>query len=160
MGLTMSRSLAQASTILAPAGVDVADNTLRQLAQGMPENTRVENVAGIGRDHIEDFKLWLAERPGNGGPPALNKQSQRPRMIRMFFERIIDWEWSDAPARNPIIGRDIPPRPEPLPKFLDDRDAARLMAAARASADPLDHLVVELLARTPLRSGELCDLEA
>jgi integrase len=161
MALTMRRYLAQASTILAPASVDVADNALRQLAQWMLENTSVGNVAGIGRDHIEDFKPWLAEQPGNGaGRLSLNTQRQRLRTIRMFFERIIDWEWSDAPARNPITGRDIPPRPEPLPKFLDDRDAAKLMAAARASTDPLDHLVVELLARTGLRSGELCDLEA
>jgi site-specific recombinase XerD len=81
-------------------------------------------------------------------------------MLRMFFERIIEWDWVDAPARNPIIGRDIPPRPEPLPKFLDDRDAAKLMAAARSAADPRDRLVVELLARTGMRAGELADLEA
>jgi len=45
-------------------------------------------------------------------------------------------------------------------KFLDDRDAARLMAAARASADPRDRLVVELLARTGMRAGELAGLDA
>lgn len=77
-----------------------------------------------------------------------------------FFERIIEWDWPDSPPRNPVIGGDIPPRPEPLPKFLDDRDAARLMAAARASADPRDRLVVEVLARTGMRAGELADLEA
>jgi hypothetical protein len=36
----------------------------------------------------------------------------------------------------PVPGRGD--KPEPLPKFLDDRDAARLMAATRASADPRD----------------------
>ena len=51
-----------------------------------------------------------------------------------------------------MIAWDIPKKPEPLPKFLDDRDAARLMTAARASADPRDRLVVELLARTGLFS--------
>ena len=81
-------------------------------------------------------------------------------MLRIFFERIIEWDWPDAPRRNPILGGDIPPRPEPLPKFLDDRDAARLMAAARAATDPRDRLVVEMLARTGLRAGELCDLDA
>jgi hypothetical protein len=34
------------------------------------------------------------------------------------------------------------------------------MAAARASADPRDRLVVELLARTGMRAGELADLDA
>ena len=91
---------------------------------------------------------------------AKNTQRQRLRTLRMFFERIIEWDWSDAPARNPVIGGDIPPRPEPLPKFLDDRDAAKVMAAAHAAADPRDRLVVELLARTGMRAGELCDLDA
>jgi site-specific recombinase XerD len=85
---------------------------------------------------------------------------QRLRTIRQFFERIIEWDWSDAPPRNPVIAGDIPKKPEPLPKFLDDRDAARLMVAARASTDPRDRLVVELLARTGMRAGELADLDA
>ena len=34
------------------------------------------------------------------------------------------------------------------------------MAAARASTDPRDRLVVELLARTGMRAGELADLDA
>ena len=29
------------------------------------------------------------------------------------------------PARNPVLGGDIPEKPEPLPKFHDDRDTAR-----------------------------------
>ena len=65
-----------------------------------------------------------------------------------------------CPPRNPVIAGDIPKKPEPLPKFLDDRDAARLMTAARASADPRDRLVTELLARTGMRAGELADLDA
>jgi integrase len=44
--------------------------------------------------------------------------------------------------------------------MLADRDAARLMAAARASTEPRDRLVVELLARTRMRAGELADLDA
>jgi len=158
MASTMSRYLQQAATFLAPASVIVADNTLRQLAFWLIDNTEIDNVAGIGRTEIEGFKLWLAQRRGRG--LSQNTQRQRLRMLRMFFERIIEWDWADAPVRNPIIGRDIPPRPEPLPKFLDDRDAAKLMAAARAADDPRDRLVVELLARTGLRSGELCDLDA
>jgi hypothetical protein len=59
-----------------------------------------------------------------------------------------------------VINGDIPKKPDPLPKFLDDRDAARFMTAARASRDPRDRLVVELLARTGMRVGELVGLEA
>ena len=157
----MARYLAQAATFLAPASVEAADNTLRQLARWLVADTDVSAVAEISRDDIEDFKVWLAEQPGNKGTRlSANTRGQRLRMLRMFFERIIEWDWPDAPARNPIIGGDIPTRPEPLPRFLDDRDAARLMAAARAATDPRDRLVVELLARTGLRAGELCELAA
>src|SRR5262249_5318273 len=31
--------------------------------------------------------------------------------------RIIEWDWPDAPPRNPVIAGDIPEKPEPLPKF-------------------------------------------
>lgn len=162
MASTMARYLTQAATFLAPLSVEVADNTLRQLARFLHANTAIVAVADIHRDDIEAFKVWLASQPGNRPATTLsfNTQRQRLGMLRVFFERIIEWEWDDAPRRNPVIGRDLPPRPDPLPKFLDDRDAAKLMAAARASNDPRDRLIVELLARTGMRASEVCDLAA
>ena len=53
---------------------------------------------------------------------------------RQFLERIIKWDWPDAPGPQPGDRRGHPKKPEPMPKFPDD--AARLMAPARASADP------------------------
>ena len=46
---------------------------------------------------------------------------------------------------------------EPLPKFLDDEQAAKFMAAA-VRLDPQRRLVVEMLARTGLRVTEFCAL--
>jgi site-specific recombinase XerD len=156
---TMARYLAQAGTFLAPASVDSASIGMRQLCRWLLADTDIRSVAGINRNAVEDYKVWLADQPGTGGRRlSANTQRQRLRMLRVFFERIIEWEWNDAPARNPIIGRDIPPRPEPLPKFLDDRDAAKLMAAANASTDPRDRLIMEILARTGMRASEVCDL--
>ncbi len=159
LAATMRRYLAQAATFLAPLSVDVADNTLRQFTRWVLACTDIRAVAEVGRDDIEDYKVWLADRPGlHGARLSKNTQRQRLHMLRMFFVRIIEWDWPDAPGRNPVIGGDIPARPEPLPKFLDDRAAARFMAAARATPDPRDRLVVELLARTGMRASELCDL--
>jgi site-specific recombinase XerD len=159
---TMGRYLDQIATFLAPTSVDTADNALRQFAGWLLAHTEARVVANVGRAHVEDFKVWLAAQPGHkpGSRLSANTQRQRLRTLRAFFERIIEWDWQDAPMRNPVIGGDLPPRPEPLPKFLDDRDAAKIMAAARAAADPRDRLVVELLARTGLRASELCGLEA
>jgi site-specific recombinase XerD len=157
----MRRYLRQLGTFLALRSVDAADSALRQLARWMVTEAGLTAVGDIGRDDIEDYKVWLAAQP-RGGSQTITAETHRQRMrtVRQFFERIIEWDWPDAPPRNPVIAWDIPKKPEPLPKFLDDRDAAKLMAAARASADPRDRLVVELLARTGMRAGELADLDA
>ena len=63
----MRRYLHQLSTFLGPRSVDVADNALRQLARFALANTGIENVAEFRRDDIEDFKVWLAGRPGMKG---------------------------------------------------------------------------------------------
>ena len=160
LAATMGRYLTQVAAFLAPRSVEVAGAALRQLSRWILTSTGIEAVAQIRRDDIEDYKVWLARQHGTTGSLSANTHRQRLRTLRAFFERIIEWDWPDAPPRNPVLGGDIPKKPEPLPKFLDDRDAARLMAAARASSDPRDRLVVELLARTGMRAGELADLAA
>jgi site-specific recombinase XerD len=158
---TMRRYLVQLTTFLAPRSVDVADNTLRQFARWLTTCTDVTVVADVNRTNVEDYKVWLAAQPGsNGLTLAKNTQRHRLRTIRSFLERLIEWDWPDAPGRNPILHGDIPPRTDPLPKFLNDQDAAKLMAAARAHRLPRYRLVVEMLARTGLRASELCNLAA
>jgi site-specific recombinase XerD len=158
---TIERYLQRLRVFLAPASVAAAENALRQLARWMITDAGLDAIVSVRRDDIEDYKVWLATQPrAGGGTITAETHRQRMRTVRQFFERIIEWDWPDAPARNPVIAGDIPKKPEPLPKFLNDRDAARLMAAARASSDPRDRLVVELLARTGMRAGELAGLEA
>jgi site-specific recombinase XerD len=157
---TMRRYLVQLTTFLAPKSVEVADTTLRQLAHWVTTATDITVVADIERRHIEDYKVWLATQPGKHGQMAKNTQRHRLRMIKIFLERLIEWDWPDAPGRNPILHGDIPPRTEPLPKFLTDQQAAQFMAAARAHHLPRYRLVAQVLARTGLRAGELCDLAA
>ncbi len=158
---TIDRYLVQLSTVLAPMSVEVADQTLRQLVRWLVAATDVTAIADISRSHLEDYKVWLATQPGMKGETlAKNTQRHRLRMIRIFFERIIEWDWDDAPRRNPLFHGDIAPRTDPLPRFLNDQDAARLMEAARSHRLPRYRLVVEMLARTGMRAGELCDLDA
>ncbi len=158
--LTMRRYLAQLDTFLAPRSVDVADQTLRQFTRWLAAND-VTIVSGITRRNIEDYKVHLAAQPGIHGQ-SMAKSSQRHRlgMIRSFFERLIEWDWSEAPRRNPIFHGDLPGRTDSLPKFLDDQTAAKLMAAARKHRIPRYRLVIEMLARTGLRASELCELDA
>jgi site-specific recombinase XerD len=79
--------------------------------------------------------------------------------LKMFFIRIIEWEWDDAPPRVPIFFGDIPKRDESLPRFLDDGDAAKFMRSLKEEPVLIRRLGVEILARTGMRVGELCELE-
>ena len=111
LAATMRRYLGQLGTFLAPASVAAADSVLRQFARWLLATTSVTAVASISRDDIEDFKVHLAARPGHGtGRLSASTCRQRLQTLRMFFERIIEWDWPDAPPRNPVIGGDIPPR--------------------------------------------------
>src|SRR6266851_6659876 len=103
-----------------------------------------------------------------GWPPCPGRTARRsrPRRTGSGYEPCASSSSGSSsgtgPTRRPAT-RSSPGtsrKPEPLPKFLDDRDAAKLMAAARASADPRDRLVIELLARTGMRAGELAGLDA
>jgi hypothetical protein len=57
-----------------------------------------------------------------------------------------------------MFAGDIPRRDEPLPRFIDDAAAAKLLRAAREHPDPFTRRAVEFLARTGLRKGEFLDL--
>jgi hypothetical protein len=46
-------------------------------------------------------KVWLTAQPGQTVPRlSVNTRRQRLGMLRAFFERIIEWDWPDAPARG------------------------------------------------------------
>ena len=49
----------------------------------------------------------------------------------------------------------MPKADEPLPRFLDDPTAAKFMAAVAVEPNRRRRLIVELLARTGMRVGEL-----
>ena len=157
---TMRRYLAQLALSLRPGSVALIDTSLRHLAQYITEHHQVGSAADIGRSHIEGFKAWLAARSGYRGHRAPTKTTIGMRIshLRGFFERIIEWGYLDAPARNPVFAGDMPIRDRPLPRFLDDADAAALLAAARALPDLFDRVCVEVLARTGLRKGEFLGL--
>jgi integrase len=161
LAVTAWAYLDQMALSMRPATIDVADNTLRGFARFLiAEHPEVTGFVDVRRVHVEAFKLFFARRgTAAGSPPARNTIRQRLGMLRSFFDRIIEWDWPDAPPRTPIFAVDVPIADDPLPRFLDDAQAARLAAAA-AEAEPFDRLIIELLSRTGMRAGELCTLAA
>jgi site-specific recombinase XerD len=158
----MRRYLQQLTAILRPGSVGGADQALRSLAAFLAEQApEVRFVADIRRHHIEDYRTWLAARPGyRTARLTPGTLAHRLGTLRMFFVRISDWDWPEAPVRVPIIPADLPRQDHPLPKALDDPAAAKLLRAAQADPRMLTRVVVEVLLRTGLRVGEFTALQA
>ena len=162
IAVPMRRYLQQLEAILRPGSVSNADQALRSLAAFLTEQApEVRFVADIRRHHIEDYRSWLSARPGQR-TTRLTPASLAHRLgtLRMFFVRISDWDWPEAPPRVPIIPADLPRQDHPLPKALDDPAAAKLLRAAQADPRMLTRVVVEVLLRTGLRVGEFTALQA
>lgn len=160
---TMRRYIAQQTVTLAPSTILAMNQTLVRFGLWViAHDPTVRGASDIGRPHVEAFKLKCITDVhfATGKPLATNTIRQRLRLLKVFFDRIIDWEFDDAPRRNPIIHGDVPPRPEPLPKFLDDEQMTAFMHHVETEPDPLRKLCVLLLARTGMRVGELCNLTA
>ena len=160
---TMQRYLAQIALSLRPASVRAADRILRQFAGFVTaEFPVVGRLVDVEREHVEAFKRHLGTRLSqNQTGRTLSPTTIRIVLgtLRTFFERVSEWDYPDAPTRVLIFNGDLPTPDDPLPKFLSDPDAAKLMRAA-GDADPVRRLVVEMLARTGLRVGEFCELGA
>jgi integrase len=157
---TMTRYLQQIGLSVRPGTSRRHEAITREFAQFVLErDSAVTGAADIVRRHVEDYKTWLGERPAaRGGTLHRHTISERLGVVRSFFERIIEWGWQDAPSRVPVFSGDFPIRDEPLPRFLDDPAAAKLLRAARSDEDPFVRLAVEFLARTGMRKGEFLNL--
>jgi site-specific recombinase XerD len=161
MARTMASYLDQLEVSARPGTVAATELALRFFAHRVTEaDPSCVSVSGIGRPHIEDYKLWLKARRGRTGKPlATMTIRHRLSSVRTFFERIMEWDYDDAPARLFIYMSDFPALDEPLPRFLDDPTAAKFMATLAQDPNLRRRLMVELLARTGMRVGELAGLE-
>ena len=110
MVLTMLDYLDQIMVSQRPATVRSVNTDLRTFARFViVHDPAVRCVAAVGRKHIEAFKVWQNRQPGIKTAtvkPATFRR--RIGMLRMFFIRIIEWGWDDAPARVPIFFGDVP----------------------------------------------------
>jgi integrase len=152
--------LEQLALSFRPATVERHEIYLRDFVRFLGDHDPAVNQAReVHRVHIEAYKLAVAARTGPAGRP-LHRSSLRGRLstIRAFLEHLIEADHPDAPPRVPIFAGDFPVKDQPLPRFLDDGAAAKLLQAARNHPDRFVRIVVEFLARTGLRKSELLGL--
>ena len=165
MATTMNRYLEQRETVVTKSTIKRDSRTLRDFGVFMAKtDPSVTSIAQVRRHHIEAFKTHLVERPlvrtGRGHGTRLAKQTIQYYLsaLAVFFDSLTEWEFEDRPVGRLLFPGDYPRLDKPLPRFLDDPTAAKLLAAARADEDPFVRLAIELLARTGMRRGELLRL--
>lgn len=162
-----ARYLARRRVTLRPATVKADAVALRAFFRWLTGHH--PEVAELGqldrRRHIEVYLRWVCEEAGpglKGGPGSRWTVGTRRGILnrlRTFFRLLTLWDWPEAPTRPLILPGDLPRLPDPLPKAFDDVEAARMVQEARSSADPLERLIIELLAACGLRAGEARDLK-
>lgn len=159
---TMRRYLQQIGCVLRPGSVGGADLALRSFAGFLVETTTgVTSISHVTRGHVEDFKPCLARRPGqNKARLTTATLAHRLGTLRMFFIRIDEWGWEQAPAQVPMFRGDLPRQGHPLPKGLDDASAAKLLRAVHNDKRLLVRVTVEVLLRTGLRVSEFTSLSS
>jgi integrase len=145
---------------LRPATMVRVEAVLREFAGWLTTHApEIAAVVDLRRAHIESYKRHLAARPSVRGARLSNiGLAEHLGTLRVCLERLSEWNGDDAPTRVLMFAGDIPCRDEPLPRFIDDAAAAKLLRAAREHPDPFTRLAVEFLARTGLRKGEFLDL--
>jgi site-specific recombinase XerD len=159
---TMRAYLQQIAAVLRPGSVGGADLALRSFTAYLTaEHPDLQRIRDVGRPQIEGFKTWVAERPGqNKARVTPATIAHRLGTLRVFFLRIEEWGWDEAPPRVPMFLGDVPRQHHALPKALDDPTAAKLLRAAQADRRMLVAVTVEFLLRTGLRVGEYTALTA
>jgi integrase len=160
LAATLLGYIEQMRLSLRPSTVAGLEGALRGFAGWLAaEAPEVTCIADLRRTHIEKFKLHLATRPSaRGGRLSKTALADHIGALRTCFERLTEWDGEDTPASVLVFAGDLPRRDEPLPRFLDDGKAAKLLQAARADPDPFTRLAIEFLARTGLRKGEFLNL--
>ena len=158
---TVWRYLDQLCTVRALDTVKNNEGCLRRffgwLARTYPD---VRDLRQITRAQIEAFKLGLHDTPcATGRPYHRHTIKSTLSALRCFFQAIQEWGWPEVPERLLVFASDAPIPDQPLPRFLDDAQAAALLQAARASDDLFTRVCVETLLRTGLRKGEFVRLQ-
>jgi len=157
---TLEAYVEQMRLSLRPGSIVHIERVLREFALWLavyaPE---IAAVSDLRRCHIERYKRHLAERLNSRGRrPAKRTLAGDLSTLRICLERLGEWQGEDAPTRMLMFPGDVPKLDDPLPRFIDDGAAAKLLRAARECDDPFARLAVEFLARTGLRRSEFVNL--
>jgi site-specific recombinase XerD len=153
------------STTLRPKSVQGRAASLRVFASWLATNhPEITTLTQLRRTHLEGFLIFNAGRASHGRarhglPISVRHHHRSVQDLRLFFDDLAAWGWTERPTSVLVHRTDIPRLPAPLPRALTpDLDTA-LMSAVAGLDDIAARAGITLLRGAGLRLGELRELE-
>ena len=81
------------------------------------------------------------------------------RGMRLFFDFVIEEGLETSPDRNPFGKHDLPCDPDPVPRYIADRELRQILDYCNQDATIKERTVVITLLHTGLRAAELAALD-
>ncbi len=129
---------------------------LHWLVEQYPE---CDTPASISRSISLAYAKYL-DQCHQEGIYSANYRYSLHKSIRLFFDFVIDERVSTAPVRNPFSSKDVPKKPNMVPRYLPDSELKVILNYCETEATLLERTITITLLHTGLRAGELAALKA
>jgi len=140
--------------------VDRLRSALRTFFLWLQEHFQeVDRLDAVSRSIAQRYAQYLAEQVATG---QMSKQYHADlySSIHRFFDFVLDEHLETAPARNPFSPRDIPRRPEMIPRYISDQELRKILAYCEHEATLFERTLIITLLHTGIRSVEFTRLKA
>ena len=119
----------------------------------------VSRLADVTRAIGLDFAHYLRQQ-GEAGKYGIIYQHSIYARVNQLFDFALR-EWPDlAPQRNPLPGKDLPRKPDMVPRYLNDQEIRTILQYGEREATLLERTIVVTLLHTGIRSCEFAALKA
>jgi integrase len=114
----------------------------------------LESFAELTREQVLAYSADLVSS-------GINPETLLTRLssLSVMFHDTTAWEWTDAPARPLIGSRDLPKRPNRIPRFIPAEELDRIMNAIRTLECPYQRTALIVARWSGARRGEISRLE-
>ena len=119
----------------------------------------VEYLHEVTRPLAIAYAQYLAQQ---GAAQTFKQQyrSELYHMVRLFFDFLIDEQLDERVQRNPFSSKDVPGKPDMIPRYISDSETRAILAYCEHQATLLEKTVVTILLHTGIRAAELASLKA
>jgi integrase len=138
-----------------PGTVDKFKNAGRHLADWLATHyPELESFAELTREQVLAYSASLISAGIN-----LETHITRLSSLSVMFHDTTAWGWLDGPSRPLIGARDLPKRPNRIPRFIPAQELDRLMPVIRALECPYQRTALIVARWSGARRGEISRLE-